>query len=392
MASRSREAAALLLALLLAACQYSAPGPADSTSPPPPSAPTDPIDQQTNLFLKDGAVSAVVQVRWPGGEWSKAYGVRSLEGKGEAQPTDRSEVGGVTETLTAVTALKLVEDHLIGLDDPVNNVIPNFTSVMHPPGPITVRELLAQTSGIPDYVPVSFPDVDLRPQLAQPLPLAQALADAGTQPWPARSVGLFSYTETNYIALGLLVQTLRKKPFPDVLDEEVIAPLGLQHTTLAHVEPAQPDILHGYITLRNQQIDTTDNTQFAGSSSRGLTTTMADLNTFFGSLFGGRLLAPSSLALMEKGTGAGPYGLGIWKGSVGCSASSRRFVSVGIQADHIAVGIASDDGKYTASMDVAPPPLPTTAEDPSGDRHRNLIETQIDSTLNQTLDALCPAP
>lgn len=384
------SAAAMVLFLVFTVSGCASKG---SPTPSPSSASaaaTHAIDQQARFFLAQGAVSAVVQLRWPGGEWSNAYGVRILDAKDAAQPGDRVSVASATETFTAVTVFKLVEDHLIGLDDPVNNVIPEFAAVLHPPGPITVRELLSQTSGIPDYVPASLPGVDLRPALAQPLSLEQALRDAGGQPWPARSVGTFQFTQTNYVALGLLVQTLRKKPFADVLDEEVIAPLGLQHTSTAHLDLTQKDILHGYITLHGQRIDLTDNTHFVGSSSGGLISTMGDLNTFLAALFGGRLLSPSLLAEMEARPAPSAYGLGVWKGASGCPGV-QRFHLAGIQEHALTVGISSVDGKYTASMTVVPPPLPGTAEDPSADRQRTDMAVQAEAALNDALNALCPA-
>ncbi|MCH6469853.1 serine hydrolase domain-containing protein [Sinomonas terrae] len=383
----ARTAGALLLALLLTGCQYS--GSTSSSTPGPTLSPAiAPLDEQARLFIGSGAVSAVVQVEWPGGQWSHAYGVRDLATKDPAQPVDRVSVGSVTETFTAVTVLKLVDDRLIGLDDPVNSLIPGFEAELHPPGPITVRELLGQTSGIPSYIPASMGGVDFRPALAQPLTLEQALRDAGGQPWPASGVGQFQWDETNYIALGLLVQTLRKKPFPDVLNEEVIAPLGLAHTSTAPLDLSQKDILHGYMTLHGQRIDTTDNIHQAGSSSEGIISTAADVNTFLGALFGGRLLSPTSVAAMEKGASPAPYALGIWKGPQGCT-SSGSFHLAGNQEDALTSGVSSSDGKYTATMAVIPPPLPGTPEDPSGDRQRSSIGEQMQSALSETVNSLC---
>ena len=177
--------------------------------------------------MDEGAVAAVVQIRWPEGEWSRAYGVRDLETKAPAQPTDRAQVASVTKTMTAVAVLKLVDDNLIGLDDPVNDVIPGFTSTLKPPAPITVRQLLSHTSGMPDVNDALPKDVDFRPVLAQTLTMERGLELAGTLPWTSDDVGSFKYSNSNYLALGLLIQTLRSKPIVDVLPEDVLGPLGL---------------------------------------------------------------------------------------------------------------------------------------------------------------------
>ncbi|NUP75551.1 MAG: serine hydrolase, partial [Sinomonas sp.] len=270
---------------LLAACTYTGPDSAPSSSGP---AAMVPLERQVQLFLDDGAVSAVVQVRWPGGEWSRAYGVRDLASNASAQPTDRVQVASVTKTMTAVAVLKLVDDHLIGLDDPVNDVIPGFTAALHPPGPITVRQLLGHTSGIPEVNDALPHDVDFRPLMTQTLTMERGLQLAGTLPWPASHVGSFAYSNTNYLALGLLVQTLRRKPFADVMREEVFAPLGLKSTTLGHIDLHEADLLHGYVTLRGERIDTTDNTFLVGSPAAGAASTVADLNQFMAGIFQGK--------------------------------------------------------------------------------------------------------
>jgi D-alanyl-D-alanine carboxypeptidase len=219
----------------------------------------------------------------------------------------------------------------------------------------------------------------------------QALKGAGGRPWPASSVGTYQWDETNYIALGLLVQTLRKKPFADVVEEEIIAPLGLTHTSLARIDLSQKDILHTYMTAHGQRIDTTDNIHTAGSPSEGLTSTMGDVNAFLAALFGGRLISPSSLAQMEKGTGPAPYALGIAKGPPGCTATGS-FHTAGDQGRAITAAISSSDGKYTAAMALSLQPLPGMPEDPNADRQRGTITEQMFSALGEAIDTLCSSP
>ncbi|MDQ0731977.1 serine hydrolase domain-containing protein [Arthrobacter sp. B1I2] len=181
--------AALAVVLLVSGCTYSTDEPAPSSSSPTPFAS---LENQIELFLDEGAVAAVVQIRWPEGEWSKAYGVRDLETKTPAQPTDRAEVASVTKTMTAVAVLKLVDDHLIGLDDPVNDVIPGFTSVLKPPGSITVRQLLSHTSGMPEVNDALPRDIDFHPVLSQTLTMERGFNWREPSPGPLPMSGLSS--------------------------------------------------------------------------------------------------------------------------------------------------------------------------------------------------------
>lgn len=378
--------AALAVVLALSGCTYTAP---DSTPSPIAPAAMDSLDFQAKLFMDQGVVSAVVQVRWPGGEWSKAYGVRDLDTKAPAQPTDLVEVASITKTMTAVTVLKLVDDGLIGLDDPVNDIIPGFKTLLHPPGPITARQLLGHTSGVPEFTDVFYKDVDVRTALGHLLLTPEtALRLAGTRPWEPISVGSFSYSNTGYMALGLLVETLRHKPFPQVLREEVIDPLGLKDTTTERLNLHEPRLLHGYIALRGERLDVTDNSDTAGSPHAGVTSTVADVNTFYAALFQGRLLSAKSLAEMKKRPSLAPYALGVWAASGGCLGGTR-FEGRGAFWAYVTVAVSSEDGKYVASMTVVPPVIPSDVEDPSTQSKRDLYQVQMESTLNETLDRLC---
>ena len=126
------------------------PGPAPSSVFATQAA-TDALEGRVQHFMEGGATSFVVQVRWPGGEWSKAYGVRNLDSKDPARPQDRVSVASITKSMVAVSVLKLVDEGLIGLDDPVNGVLESFRTTLRPPGPITVRQLLNHNSGMPDF-------------------------------------------------------------------------------------------------------------------------------------------------------------------------------------------------------------------------------------------------
>lgn len=377
--------AGLAVALTLTGCTYSPDEPAPSSSPPSLFAS---LESQAQLFMDQGAVAAVVQIRWPEGQWSKAYGVRDLETRTPAQPTDRAAVASVTKTMTAIAVLKLVDDHLIGLDDPVNDVIPGFTSALKPPGPISVRQLLSHTSGMPEVNDALPHDVDFRAGLSKTLTMEEALQLAGTLPWTEASVGSFKYSNTNYFALGILLQTLRHKPYVQIMQEEVFDPLGLKNTSLARVDPHEPGLLHGYVTLRGERIDTTDITLADPNPAGGAISTMDDLNLLMAGIFQGRAVSAASLREMKTSPGFSPYGLGLWEHADGCSRESRHEGRGGFW-EYQTVAVSSSDGRYQAAMTVTTPPMPTELEDPSTENKRVLLNGQVESTLNETLDRIC---
>lgn len=377
-------ATALVLAGALPAC--TGPGPSPSPSATAEGV-TDSLDSAMRSVLEKGATAVVAQVRWPGGEWSKAYGVRDLDSKRPAQPDDRVSIAGVTNTMTAVSVMKLVEDGLIGLDDPVNGILDSFTTVLTPPGPITVRQLLGHTSQMPSYQEAMFETVaDFLPAGEQALSLQRGLEITGTLPWDY--VGNYRYSDSNYLALGQLLEKLRGKPYSEVFGDDILKPLGLTRTTVDDPLEGAPDMIQGYITVQGQRVGGGPAPDQLGSPAHGVVSTMSDVNTFLGALFRGQLVSPSSLEEMKK-TGRAPfYGLGLWKWSQDCTGA-HRYGGRGVSLNYRTIAMSSADGRYQATMTMVPPPLPSPLEDPEAANVRDLWSDQMESALLETLHWLC---
>lgn len=376
-------------ALTLGACTYSEPDPGRAsfgTAPPP----TESIDNTMRAFVDQGSVAVVAEVRWPGGTWSRAYGVRNLESRDAATPSDQVFVASITKSMTAVSVMKLVEDGLIGLDDPVNDILESFTTVLKPPGPITVRQLLGHTSGMRTFQEVTEKTADDVPRVvAEDITTQRALELTAQLPWAARDVGSFRYSDSNYMALGQLVEKLRGRPFTEVLREDVIDRLKLKDTSVDQAAAAKPGVIRGYITYRGERLDVTEGPGVLGSPAYGAISTMSDINDFYAALFRGDLVSKGSLQEMTKTEAIPLYGLGLWKWNQGCD-DNHRFGGTGAFWTYRSASVASTDGQYQATMTLIPPPMPTPLEDPETDDKFNLWDDQMRSALQETLDRLCP--
>lgn len=386
---RSFLSALAAMALALCSCSYSEPSPPpDSFGTAPP--PTKSIENTMRNFVDQGAVAVVAEVRWPGGTWSRAYGVRNLESNDAATPEDRVFVASVTKSMTAVSVMRLVEDGLIGLDDPVNGVLDSFTTVLKPPGPITVRQLLGHTSGMRSFQEVTEKTADDVPRVInENISPQRGLELTGQLPWDARDVGFFRYSDSNYLALGQLVEKLRGRPFADVLREDIIAPLGLENTSVDRTAGGEPDVIRGYINHRGERLDITDAPGVVGSPAYGAISTVFDINDFFAALFRGDVLARESVQEMTRTDAIPLYGLGVWKWNQDCNGD-HRFGGLGGFWTYRTAAVASTDGQYQATMTLVPPPLPTPLEDPEAGDRINFWDDQMASALQETLDRLCP--
>jgi D-alanyl-D-alanine carboxypeptidase len=375
---------ALAVAVVLTGCTAAGPTP----SPPPSTSAFDSLDYAMRAFMNEDAVAVVAEVQWPGGTWSKAYGVRDLDTKDPAQPSDRVPIASVTKTMTAASVLKLVDEGLIGLDDQVNALLDSLGTGLTPPAPITVRQLLSHTSGLPNYGDALFSNLDgLIAASNQRITPLQGLKLASTLPWEARTIGSFNYSDSNYLALGLILEKFRGKPYPQILRDDIIAPLGLTHTTISDESLEPADLIKGYVTIRGQRFTGSPLPEQFGSPSHGVISTVSDVNDFLAALFNGRLISATSLAEMQK-TVIEPYALGIFRWTEDCTGKPRFWARGGF-LDFRTIALSSSDGRYQATMTLVPAPLPTPLEDPGMLTQRDLMSDQIRSALLETTDRLC---
>jgi CubicO group peptidase (beta-lactamase class C family) len=152
-----------------------------------------------------------------------ATGVLNLNTGVAATPDSLFQIGSITKTLTATLTMQLVEAGLVDLDKPVRTYVPELT-VSDPAAAeaVTVRQLLAHTSGLPGDVFTDYgrgDDTVLR--------YVEGLKDHDQMYEPG---AMFSYCNAGYSVLGLMIQRIRELPsWEAALREHLIAPLGLTH-------------------------------------------------------------------------------------------------------------------------------------------------------------------
>ncbi|MEX3100261.1 MULTISPECIES: serine hydrolase [unclassified Streptomyces] len=128
-------------------------------------------------------------------------------------------IGSITKTFTAVLVMRLRDEGLIDLGDPLEKHLAG-TGV----GEVTVAELLAHTGGLAAESPGPWWERTpgaLRPGLADVLGERPTLHPGGRR---------FHYSNPGYTLLGALVEEVRGAPWEEVLRREVLEPLGLTRT------------------------------------------------------------------------------------------------------------------------------------------------------------------
>jgi D-alanyl-D-alanine carboxypeptidase len=283
----------------------------------------DPVQHQLNSLVNtDGFPGALASVRDAGGR------VRNYTSGPGVPVNGQVRIGSNTKTFTAVVALQLVGEGRIDLDATVEHYLPGLVPNG---GNITVRELLQQTSGLPDYDDVLFTKpqdlVDKAHSYYEPRRLLDA---ALTRPAEFPPGSKWEYSNTNYILAGLIVEQVTERPIGEEITKRVIEPLGLRDTYWPGVGEQRIRGTHprGYVAVAagSPWVDVTDMDPSLGWSAGEIVSTPSDLRAFFEALVGGRLLKPAQQKAMTttvpapdfEPTGDWQYGLGLARYRLSC--------------------------------------------------------------------------
>lgn len=143
-------------------------------------------------------------------------------------PADRPLTAGTWFDLASLTkvvatlpcVLLLCADGRLDLDDPVHRHLPEFSDCGDAKRDVTVRHLLAHTSGLPPHL-----------DLAQPgSPRRDVLKRALAVPLEAAPETRVAYSDVGFITLGALVEAVERAPLDQVWNARVAAPLGLHRS------------------------------------------------------------------------------------------------------------------------------------------------------------------
>ena len=201
-------------------------------------------EQSLSQLVAAGAPGATLLVRRGDRTTLLARGFADTATKKRMRPGDSFRIGSLTKTYVATVLLQLAEEGRLSLDDPVTRFLPGLV-----PGgdKITIRQLLNQTSGLFDYE--KDPRV-LAPYLAGNLAYRWAprkLVRIAVSHRPLFTPGTrWSYSNTNYILAGLIVEAATGATLGQVLDRRLFRPLRLRHTAF-QTSPRMPvPDAHGY--------------------------------------------------------------------------------------------------------------------------------------------------
>jgi len=268
------------------------------------------IDKAAN---SDNIPGVVVTVKKGDASWSYASGEGNIERNHKVDADSAFRIGSTTKTFVAAVVLQLAGEKKLSLDDTVEKWLPGLVQGNgHDGNKIKIRQLLNQTSGLPDY---------LTPELRTKLLTnpdgnytAEQLVAIGLKQKPVTG---WVYSNTNYAILGLIIQKATGETYAEQIKKRIIEPLQLKETFLPGNSMDIPKKnARGYLDTGNKLVDITLLNPSIANAGGDIISTGEDLTTFFRALLGGKLLAPEMKKEMMTSTADSPfgqYGLGIYQ-------------------------------------------------------------------------------
>ena len=277
------------------------------------------LQKDVDALVAAGVPGAILVVR------DRDHTVRLTGGLGDVgkktpmNARNHFKIASLTKSYTATVVLQLVAEGKLHLTDSVERWLPGLV----PNGEhITLRQLLNHVSGIADFE--SDPRY-LKPYLSGNLGFywapRQLVKMAVSHPplFPPGVTQHTSYSNTNYVLLGLVVEAATRRSIGSELARRIFRPLQLDDSSYPTKPGLPPPYAHGYMVVGKRLTDVTGLSPSLSPASGGIVSTADDLLDFYRGLLSGRLLPADLLKEMKTTITEGThvdipgqrYGLGL---------------------------------------------------------------------------------
>jgi CubicO group peptidase (beta-lactamase class C family) len=252
-------------------------------------------------------------------EWARGFGVTRIDGPA-VTPETLFQAASISKPVTAMAALHLVESGKLDLDTNVNQFLKtwklpenSFTEKTK----VTLRELLTHTAGMTVHGFGGYAPTDALPTLVQ---ILNGEKPANSPPIRVDTVpGMeWRYSGGGFVVTQLVLQDVSGQPFPKLMQDLVLAPAGMTHSTYEQPLPAARMVQTATPYRQNGQPVPGGAHVYPEMSAAGLWTTPSDLARFAMEIqrsltgkSGGILSLAMARAMLKPGRGDWGLGIGI---------------------------------------------------------------------------------
>ncbi|MBP1653809.1 MAG: putative beta-lactamase class penicillin binding protein [Bacteroidetes bacterium] len=173
--------------------------------------------------------------------WSAGFGVRDISTKEPVTPQTLFRIASITKTFTSTATLILRDRGRLGLDDPVAKHLPWFTyKNAYPDEPVTIRQLLTHTSGLPREA--AFPywtdyEFPTREQMIEAFQAQESVFEPATR---------LKYSNLAMSILGEVVAAAAGMPYERFIQQAILDPAGMKSTCVFLTPEFRSRLATGY--------------------------------------------------------------------------------------------------------------------------------------------------
>ncbi len=311
--------------------------------------------------VKAGIPGVTAQARDAKGVWKATSGVGNLATGAPRGANDRFRVGSITKTFVATVLLQMEEEGKLSLDDRVERHLPGLVRGNGNDGrKITVRELLSHTSGLFDYLAdeeyleTYILGEGYLEHRYDTLPPEKHVKVALSHEPLFKPGERFSYSNTNYILAGLIIEKAGGRTYEAEVRDRIIKPLGLKATSnpgnSIHLpRPSSRSYSKLFASAPDRIDDVTEMNGSQGWADGDIISTTGDLNRFYNALLGGELLSPKQLKAMKTTVSSAErpdmaYGLGLSRFRTSCGTT--LWGHGGGMVGSTSLAVSTEDGRH----------------------------------------------
>lgn len=287
------------------------------------------IDQFMTLCYQYGQFNGSVLVADRGEViYKKSFGFADMEWEIPNEPDTKFRIGSLTKAFTSMLVLQLVQQGKLKLDGEITDYLPEYPKKQG--SKVSIHQLLTHTSGIPDYG--EFPNYrDLSRNPFTPESLIRLFADSALRFEPGSK---FSYSNSGYFLLGMIIERVTGKPYEQVLHENILNPLKMMNSGYDRQDTILKKRARGYEKKASLYVNAPYLDMSLPYSAGSLFSTVEDLYLWDQALYSDTLLPKQTRDCMFRayipayGKGYG-YGWVIGNDAVGNSNDSVMVIEHG---------------------------------------------------------------
>ncbi len=190
----------------------------------------------------------------------ESIGWADIEAKQPMKENSVFWIASQSKPITATAFMMLVDEQKLSLDDSVAKYLPEFSNVMvavesdaehkllrKPKSPMTIRQLLSHTSGLPFKSSLEEPTLDQ-------FPLVARVRSYAMTPLESEPSSRYKYSNAGINTAARILEVVSGKPFEMFLDERLFEPLGMSDTSFWPSEQQVSRIAKSYSVWTGQMV------------------------------------------------------------------------------------------------------------------------------------------